>query len=386
MEKKKSLIYRTFLLLLLKYAIIWSNMEASMGKNKEYFIAFIINGDAELIRLNKTDFSKLSDIDRFTTCFSDKSKFCQYLNDRSKHDINVNTDIFIFTIDDKIKFYNICYSDDKLGKLSFIKSLDKSERDVSYYRELSKNIYDRFVSCLRDYDFKTLFTMGQFNFSKNFLNNFDGDRAVYGQEAFLSDYKFYMNDYLSLRNMVEAMQRYGKYKENIYRFYGEKTKNIIDDNQALYNSRSKYENILREKTGHIFSKISLFDDNHSDLKPHLDKYEKKFQVINYFSNLPKEYFKFDGGKTSINLDMLDNLSENETKNIKRFSKKLAYLFWRNIRFNEDSLKGFTSVEMNDAIIENENEISRILSKDSTLDISYKCMKIHKEKRIKNKNR
>ena len=83
--------------------------------------------------------------------------------------------------------------------------------------------------------------------------------------------------------------------------------------------------------------------------------------------------------------MLDNLSENETKNIKRFSKRLAYLFWRNIRFNEDSLKGFTSMETNDAIIENENEISRILSKDSTLDISYKCMKIHKEKRIKNKN-
>ncbi len=356
-----------------------------MGKSKEYFVAFIINGDAKLIRLNKTGFSKLSDIDRFTTCFSDKSEFSKYLNDRSKHDINVNTDIFIFTIDDKIKFYNICYSDDKLEKLSFIKSLDKSERDVSYYRELSKNIYDKFVSCLRDYDFKTLFTMGQFNFSKNFLNNFDVDRAVYGQEAFLSDYKFYMNDYLSLRNMVEAMQRYKKYNENIYSFYGEKTKNIIDDNQALYNSRSKYENILREKTGHIFSKISLFDDNHSDLKPDLDKYEKKFQVINYFSTLPKECFKFDGGKTSINLDMLDNLSENETKNIKRFSKRLAYLFWRNIRFNEDSLKGFTSTETNDAIIENENEISRILNKDNTLDISYKCMKIHKEKRIKNKN-
>ena len=386
MEKRKSLIYRTFLLLLLKYAIIWANMEASMGKSKEYFVVFIINEDAKLIRLNKTGFSKLSDIDRFTTCFSDKSEFSKYLNDRSKHDINVNTDIFIFTIDDKIKFYNICYSDDKLEKLSFIKSLDKSERDVSYYRELSKNIYDKFVSYLRDYDFKTLFTMGQFNFSKNFLNNFDVDRAVYGQDAFLSDYMFYMNDYLSLRNMVEAMQRYKKYKENIYSFYGEKTKNIIDDNQALYNSRSKYENILREKTGHIFSKISLFDDNHSDLKPDLDKYEKKFQVINYFSNLPKEYFKFDGGKTSINLDMLDNLSENETKNIKRFSKRLAYLFWRNIRFNEDSLKGFTSTETNEAIIENENEISRILSKDSTLDISYKCMKIHKEKCIKNKNR
>ena len=43
------------------------------------------------------------------------------------------------------------------------------------------------------------------------------------------------------------------------------------------------------------------------------------------------------------------------------------------------------METNDAIIENENEISKILSKDSTLDISYKCMKIHKEKRIKNKN-
>ena len=83
--------------------------------------------------------------------------------------------------------------------------------------------------------------------------------------------------------------------------------------------------------------------------------------------------------------MLDNLTENETKNIKRFSKRLAYLFWRNIRFNEDSLKGFSSTETNDAIIENENEISRILSKDNTLDISYKCMKIHKEKRIKNKN-
>ena len=83
-------------------------MEASMGKSKEYFVAFIINEDAKLIRLNKTGFSKLSDIDRFTTCFSDKSEFSKYLNDRSKHDINVNTDIFIFTIDDKIKFYNIC--------------------------------------------------------------------------------------------------------------------------------------------------------------------------------------------------------------------------------------------------------------------------------------
>jgi len=93
-------------------------MEANMGKNKEYFIAFIINGDAKLIKLNKDGFSKLSDIDRFTTCFSDKSKFSQYLNDRSKHDINVNTDIFIFTIDDKIKFYNICYSDDMLDSFS----------------------------------------------------------------------------------------------------------------------------------------------------------------------------------------------------------------------------------------------------------------------------
>lgn len=344
-----------------------------MGVIKRYYLVIRdkSNNDYNIINIcdrngNSNRANRLEVIDDLTTHYKDKNEFIDDLLEQGYIN-NEDVDVFIVSPNSKensLAYFELVFNSNNKRDL-MLKDIIESALDKNLVKEEDsiKYILDRFADLMNyDDEFKNIIDFGYSNVAKKYVTYFRNKKGLKPfYQAKFKDGEWAMNSYPLIRNIVDIIDRFDKYRRV--------TAEVFEENLDYYMKVTpERRNISKHVLKDIYNKQFVPDQDRlsigSDLlvKTKKDYIDGQLSFTDYLRNL-----EFDDEKLE-NTDLDDNSNDIETKiavvidAFKRLPRKVFS------SLNDDKIVFNTNMFLTYKEEKDKDLLSNLLSSDLLKDI------------------